>query len=161
MLAHPDTYSLTGTGDARIRSPGRSLTWEAICAEPIQKPSVALSDRRVQSEIEKSDELFQNNAVSVLCRNFCGAPDGDGASILSIARADAAVATEAFVAKRKNSMCDIAFGKTSEIPDIDEEAREMARLKIMTSMGGGRRPLLPTFEPFCFSSSAQRLITSL
>ncbi len=36
----------------------RYMTWETICAEPIQDPSVGLPDRRVQFEIEKSDELF-------------------------------------------------------------------------------------------------------
>ncbi len=90
------------------------------------------------------DELFQKNAAKILRRTFCGAPDGDGASIVSIARTDTAVVSAVVVAKLKNSMYGIAFGNIYEIPDIDEEIREKARLKIMTSMGGGKWPLFQT-----------------
>ncbi len=70
-----------------------------------------------------------------------------------IAWADASVASAAFFPKLKpsiwkkmrrnseNSTCDIAFGKSSEIPGIVEETRQKVRLQIMTSMGGGRWPL--------------------
>ena len=77
---------------------------------------------------------------------------------MSIARADAAVASAAFVAKLKNSMCDIAFEKISEIPDIDEETREKARLKIMTSMGGGRWPLCQTSVCSSFVKTSMEFI---
>ena len=130
------------TGDHLSRY--RYMSWEDISERTIQEPAIGFEDVRMQSELQKTDELFRNNAARILCRSFRGADGGDGASIVAIARADAAVGSAAFVAKLKNAMCDIAFKKIAEIPDIDDAHREKARLKMLSSMGGGRWPLFQT-----------------